>query len=440
MSIRFKLSFLITLLFIAATSNSLFTFWLESLGEEKLKWVNHTHEVLYTTENFLAHMTDAETGQRGFLLTKDISYLEPYHNGIALAKDEYLKLKNLTSDNAVQQEILAKIKKQMDLKFEELAETILLSQSGDDAAALAIVKNNHGKQVMDTLRIHVSSFTNNELILLEKRKGDFRENRAEITTLIFVEAVLFVFLSLVTFLFLHKSVFAPLKLLLKSAEKVEKGHKLEATDILETNEMGNLLSAFYVMGDKVYEREKTLNYKAKHDNLTGLRNRTTVKEEIEQTLVKAKEERRFTAILFMDLNKFKEINDTLGHEVGDLVLIKTAQRLTKSIRKSDIAFRLGGDEFLVILKHLKDTEHVYRVIEKIQTAFNAPADIKGNAIDISLSIGVAVAPEDSNDASQLMEYADVAMYAAKRDDSTDFTRFSVSMLNRSTDKTISIVS
>lgn len=434
MSIRFRLSFLIIFLFIAAISNSVFTFWLEKLGEEKLRWVNHTHTVLYTTQKLLSAMKDAETGQRGYLLTNDASYLEPYHNGLVIAEEEYLKLKALTSENTEQQNILLNIREQMQYKFDELAKTISLAQKGQKSAALELVSRDKGKEYMDTIRSYISTFTNNEFILLEKRKGDFRENRAEITTIIFVEAGIFIGLAIITFLFMHNNLFYPLKLLVRSSERVEKGQRLEVSDIVGNDEMGHLLSAFYKMSDKVYKREKSLDRKAKHDNLTGLKNRSTLLQEIEKAVTASQKAKNKTAVLFMDLNLFKQINDSLGHDYGDLILKETASRLLASVRYSDTVFRLGGDEFLIILRNIEDITNVFSAIEKIQEKFKEPADINGKAIDISISIGVSISPDDSTNSLELIEFSDIAMYASKRDKTTAYKRFERSMLRRSGDR------
>jgi len=432
MSIRFRLSLLITMLFFAAIANAIFTFWLENLGDEKLKWVNHTSEVISTTKNFLSAIKDAETGQRGYLLTHKISYLQPYHQGLAQSKEEYKKLKDLTSDNPDQQNLLLKIDEQMRHKFDELAETISLTQQGQKSKALEIVSLNKGKQFMDAIRGYLTTFIHNEVVLLEKRKGDFRENRAEITTLIFIEVVLFVGLSIFTFLFLHKNFFSPLNLLIRNAEKIEKGERLEASDIVVKGEMGHLLSVFYEMSYKIFERQRSLDHQAKHDSLTGLKNRTTVFQEIEQSVARSIEANNRTAILFMDLNSFKQINDSLGHEYGDLVLKETAFRLSASVRASDTIFRIGGDEFLIVIKNVDDINDVFGVIDKIKTEFSVPAEIKGEVIDIAVSIGVSISPDDSIKSSELIEFADVAMYASKKEHA-GYKLFEKSMLKRAGD-------
>lgn len=433
MSIQLRLSFLIITLFIAAISNSVFTFWLEHLGEKKLNWVNHTHEVLYTTQSLLSAMKDTETGQRGFLLTQDSSYLEPYHSGLTEAKQQFATLKHLTSDNPKQQQLLIKIDEQMQFKFDELAHTIALVQSGKIDEAYSIVSDDHGKQHMDTIREYFSVFTNTELLLLEERKGDFRENRAGITTLVVVQAATFAGLIVITFLFLNKSLFSPLKLLIKSANKIERGKKLEARDIVSNDEMGQLLSAFYNMGDTVYERKQALENEIRHDSLTGLRNRSTLLDEIDSAIHEIVNSNQKVAILFIDLDAFKQINDRLGHDCGDHILKETALRLSASVRSSDIVFRIGGDEFLVVLRSVKGTDKVIEIVDNVYRSFESPVNIKGEPIEIQISIGVAIAPDNSKDSAELIKFSDIAMYASKNDDDIGHALFSRDMLKREGD-------
>ena len=270
MSLRLKLIFFISFLFITAIANAIFTFTLENYSEEKLRWVNHTNEVMILTEKYLGDLRDTETGQRGFLLTKDNSYLEPYYSGLTNAKENFKKLKYLTSDNIEQQKRLKSIEKSMNFKFAELKETIKLAEV-NIADALAIVKQDKGKKYMDDIRSKLKEFVNIEMLLLEKRKGDFREHRAKITTLIIVEIMFFIFLALMTISFLNRNLFAPLKLLLTSTHKMEDGEKVDITDILQKDEMGYLLTSFYKMHEKVHARTEELSYVANHDDLTGLK-------------------------------------------------------------------------------------------------------------------------------------------------------------------------
>ncbi|MDF1875364.1 CHASE3 domain-containing protein, partial [Sulfurimonas sp. SAG-AH-194-I05] len=220
MSLKLKLGLFITLLFSAAISNAIFTFVLEGYSDKKLHWVAHTHEVMLKTQNYLGSLKDTETGQRGYLLTKDINYLEPYHRGVINAEESFKELTLLTSDNPIQQKRLKKIETSMHLKFAELKTTIELAQSGEKGhtKALEIVKENQGKYIMDDIRRELSKFRTTESLLLEVRKGDFREQKASLTTLIAIEILFFLFLAFITYAFLNRNLFEPLDILLKGTQ------------------------------------------------------------------------------------------------------------------------------------------------------------------------------------------------------------------------------
>ena len=433
MSIRFKLTFLLLVLFIVSLSNSILTFKLEGYSEEKLNWINHTNKVLKISEQFLSSMKDTETGQRGYLLTSDSSYLEPYHHGIIEAKRYLQELMNLTIERPKQQFFILNIEQLMNKKFEELEETIKLVHEGKKSDALDIVRKNRGKELMDQIRRKIVVFNNSELILLEKRKGDFREGRAQITTLIAVETILLISLSIITISFLRRSFFSPLKLLLQSTKKIKSGEKVEVHDILSKDEMGNLLSTFYAMSQSVAQREKDLDYKAHHDELTGLKNRTTLIEEMNKSIEYSALSGENLAVLYIDLNEFKKINDTLGHDSGDLILKETALRLNSSVRSSDMVFRVGGDEFIVLAKNIGSIENVKRLIGKIIHSFQSPIVIQGKQKAFSISLGAAILPNDSSNSEEIIRFADIAMFCAKRDESTHAKIFNKDMLKRSSD-------
>jgi len=152
---------------------------------------------------------------------------------------------------------------------------------------------------------------------------------------------------------------------------------------------------------------------AEMDTLTGLANRYMFETGLKRALPHAERHGRSLALLMLDLDKFKNVNDTLGHAVGDQLLIEAARRLEKSTREGDLLCRLGGDEFAILIHDLSDITQVQRLTSRIFTAFKEPADIEGNEIIISVSIGIASYPECAEDPIQLMKCADVAMYRSK---------------------------
>jgi len=153
---------------------------------------------------------------------------------------------------------------------------------------------------------------------------------------------------------------------------------------------------------------------ALHDSLTGLPNRILFSQLVSQSLLGARRDERMLAVLFMDLDHFKEINDTLGHDAGDEMLIETAKRLTKCFRASDTISRFGGDEFVALMPGLRSADDAVIVAKKILLALANPFLLKGRECHVTASIGIALYPQHGEDEQTLSKKADTAMYNAKR--------------------------
>lgn len=166
--------------------------------------------------------------------------------------------------------------------------------------------------------------------------------------------------------------------------------------------------------------EEELKYLAYHDALTGLANRKQLDASFELALSFAKRQKNQIAILFMDLDHFKEINDNLGHDIGDLLLIEIGARLKKTIRTSDILIRQGGDEFLIALTEVTSSEKVIEVAKKILIAITTPVKIKSHKILITGSIGISIYPKDGQDLNTLVKAADNALYVVKEEGRNNF--------------------
>ncbi|MEH2330973.1 CHASE2 domain-containing protein [Nostoc sp.] len=161
-------------------------------------------------------------------------------------------------------------------------------------------------------------------------------------------------------------------------------------------------------------KEDHLRYLADHDPLTGLSNRKFFAEQLYESLDWAQHNNLLLGLLFIDLDGFKQINDTLGHETGDRLLMTIAERLSNSLRASDTVSRLGGDEFTVILRAIPNVQIAAKVAEKILNSITKPIVLDGYPIRITASIGISVYPYNSQDSETLMKQADTAMYRAKR--------------------------
>ena len=162
------------------------------------------------------------------------------------------------------------------------------------------------------------------------------------------------------------------------------------------------------------EAEKKLEFLAHNDTLTGLPNRRLFLEHLNQSLARARRDRLRSAVLFMDLDRFKAVNDTYGHEIGDLLLQEAARRIQGALRETDIVARLGGDEFTVLLGGNTDAGTARRIAGKIIEALCQPFPLKGHDCRIGSSIGISVFPDHDDDPEALLKKADTAMYAVKR--------------------------
>ncbi|MBI1424461.1 MAG: diguanylate cyclase [Gammaproteobacteria bacterium] len=173
-----------------------------------------------------------------------------------------------------------------------------------------------------------------------------------------------------------------------------------------------ILGWFYDITDRKLMADQ-VEHMAYHDTLTGLPNRSLFDDHLKQAIATAERQSSKLALLFLDLDKFKYVNDHHGHHIGDLLLHAVAERISACLRKSDSVARIGGDEFVILLLSVKTEENVLEVAEKIRLALNQPFEIEGLNLHISSSIGVAIYPDHANEQQQLIKRADIAMYYAK---------------------------
>ena len=178
------------------------------------------------------------------------------------------------------------------------------------------------------------------------------------------------------------------------------------------------------------EAEERLHKQAYYDELTGLPNRSLATERLQNGIKRAQRGNTQVALLFVDLDLFKHINDTLGHVVGDQVLVLFAERINQILRSSDKVSRFGADEFLVQVENVKCTADIISVVDKIVESIGEPVNVEGFEISATVSIGISIAPDDSTDVNQLIRYADTAMYRAKERGRNCFQFFTSDMHQR----------
>ena len=176
---------------------------------------------------------------------------------------------------------------------------------------------------------------------------------------------------------------------------------------------------------------KFIEYQASHDSLTNLPNRRTFQDRLDLAIESASRSKKSIAILFIDLDRFKPINDNLGHHAGDLVLIESADRLKKLIRSSDTVSRISGDEFALILNDVEHYKHALTIADKISQKMQEPYQLSNAEVHLSASIGIAIYPDDANNADELLKKADQAMYEVKANGRNGYQFYTQEMQQKS---------
>ena len=251
-----------------------------------------------------------------------------------------------------------------------------------------------------------------------------------------------------TFLFgiLRKLLIRPIQKLKLAASEIGRGQVLVPIDVESDDEIGELAATFREMGENLHQYHEQVRYVAYHDSLTGLPNRQMFMDYLNRATAEARRNLQGVAVLFLDLDNFKRINDTLGHQAGDMLLKAFSNRLAKHLRETDIVShtspeeasrvvaRLAGDEFIILLPGTSRPGEAQQIASRILKSLLEPFVISLQELYISASIGIAMYPEDGETASELLRNADIAMYHAKKIGRNNFQYYSRKMNEESAQK------
>lgn len=232
-------------------------------------------------------------------------------------------------------------------------------------------------------------------------------------------------------------VIRPIHRLRRIAKEIGSGSwSAEVGGVTASDEIGDLAMAFREMAINLQQSDEQVRILAYHDSLTGLPNRTMFQEYLDQSILHAKRNQQSLAVMFLDLDNFKQVNDSLGHYAGDALLQKVAQRVTKVLRGGDylargssqnsgekILARLGGDEFIILLPDIPDSLAAGVVAQRLVEALAKPVIVSGEACYVSASIGITLYPDDGSNTNELIKNADIAMYHAKEKGKNNYQFF-----------------
>ena len=256
-------------------------------------------------------------------------------------------------------------------------------------------------------------------IAVAKDLTSFSEKLLNTRYLLIVAAVFITLTAVVIALMvLQHTALNPLQTLTEQLRRLrqDKRHLGQRVEIGGNTEVSELAAGFNDMTTRLKELYESLEHMAFTDHLTGLPNRMLFHDRLQQAILGARRDKKPFALFIMDLDHFKDVNDTVGHHVGDVILQQVGQRLRDKLRKSDTVARMGGDEFAVLLVTVGE-QHAEMAARMLLKALRAPFVVEGQSFEIGASIGIALYPDHGSDVNMLTQHADVAMYAAKNNNS-----------------------
>ncbi|WP_334186461.1 diguanylate cyclase [Noviherbaspirillum sp.] len=335
--------------------------------------IDALHGKLHRLDALFIALQDAETGQRGYLLTGDEHYLHPYHEAKARIGVMLGDLPAWFADDAATAARAAELRRLARAKLDELAQTIALQQGRTNAdAALAVVRQGAGKAHMDAIREVIRQ------IRLDSDRRLAEELRASGNRWISTRHNAFLLLGMLT-IFGGLTIWVSLRDL-----RLKRMHA------------------------------ERMAHEAQHDPLTRLPNRRFLDQLMPYMFACAKRDQHPLAVLFIDLDGFKQINDRFGHDAGDDVLREAARRFAATVRETDVIVRLGGDEFAVLMPKVRGYGQAKKLAVRMAESVSVPLLQQHGEARVSASIGIAVFPKDGETPEEILGVADRRMYEMKR--------------------------
>lgn len=333
--------------------------------------VSQGYEVISSIKNLQSHLVDAETGERGYVITGDPGYFPTYRDTLQKIQWDEDLIAALTAGSPTQKARYAALQGLIAYRLKTIQMIVETRKAGGVDAAHQLVSINEDKLEMDRIRVVLNQMEEEENSQLNIRIRD-RD--------LAYQQFWWNFGALI---------------LTMAASAAWQYLQVRRVMQLETR------------------AKQQIRHLAEHDPLTDLPNRRQLQSKLEMSIAFAKRSGKMVAVMFIDLDGFKAVNDSMGHQTGDELLKEVAQRLRQGTRSSDLVARLGGDEFVVVLSELDSPEDATLLASKLNELIARPISIGGKNIRISTSIGISIYPTNGRSGEELLGKADDAVYQAK---------------------------
>jgi len=394
----------------------------------QLHWQQAIAEVrLLVTNRFGVFTADTNSGMTSRAHNTRI-YLEGFNQGLA-------RLDQLKAEGRLG--FLAALKlddlKDISRRFEQAMDATLAALTRDDWRPDATLVNREISPLLDILQQRLSSLRLELDIESARNITDLTEVSRRLTrfaALLIAAGALF---ATIAYLMFDRMLLRPIRQTTLALKEEAGGQQSTHLPEARADETRDLVAAFEEMRKQVRRRQDHLDHLAHHDPLTGLPNRLLFLDRLEHAVALAHRADTTLAVLFLDLDRFKHINDSLGHAAGDQLLQVAAQRLLAVMRESDTVARLGGDEFAILAEGIKGRAEITRLAEKVIDCLDEPFSVDGRSLHITTSIGITVCPTDDDTPQGLLQGADAAMYEAKRAGKGLFRFFTAEMTELATE-------
>jgi diguanylate cyclase (GGDEF)-like protein len=374
-----------------------------AVSSESVRWVRHTHEVLENIQDLRVEWESISSGSRGFVLTGEESYFDSYRAAVLRVQQDQAAVRRLTVDNPVQQRRFPTLEALIAERVQRAELIAGLRRTRGLAASAAAMQNGPDVQIMAKFQTLAAEMQGEELRLLALRDADTRRRSRQVKTDLILGALLGLLIAGGAGWSVRRDSAA--------LERAEEALNCSNEELVKA-------------ADAAQAMTQLMTHSAEHDALTGLANRLLLNDRLGQAIALAERHKGQVAVLFLDLDGFKHINDSLGHSFGDKLLQAIAARLATCVHAPDTASRHGGDEFVILLPEVRRPEDAAAVARRLLEALAETYSIDRHDLQLSSSIGVSIYPDDGLDAETLIQNADTAMYQAKENghDSYQFFR------------------